>query len=84
MKIPERTCIVCRKKREKSSLLRIIRSDAGIETDFTGNRNGRGAYVCRNKACISRLSAKALNHALKTKLNVNKITDIIRIDDMDF
>ena len=49
MSHPERTCLVCRRKRPKPELLRIVRSprcDVGVDT--AGHAQGRGTYVCRD------------------------------------
>jgi len=52
-KIPMRSCVMCRDKVEKRSLLRIIRNtDGKIEFDPTGKKNGRGVYLCRKEECI--------------------------------
>jgi uncharacterized protein len=46
-RIQTRTCVVCRKRRQHSELLRIVRTPEGrILFDKTGRMNGRGAYVC--------------------------------------
>jgi len=68
--VPQRTCIGCRSARDKRELLRIVRSpDGEIAFDPTGKRSGRGAYVCRDEACLDRaLVARALGAALKTEV----------------
>lgn len=54
-KIPERQCMGCREKREKRELLRVVRSpDGEISIDFTGKKSGRGAYICKNTACLKK------------------------------
>ncbi len=50
--IPERTCIACRVVRSKWELVRVVRLTTGeVVVDESGKRNGRGAYLCRNRAC---------------------------------
>ncbi|MCZ6539151.1 MAG: YlxR family protein [Chloroflexi bacterium] len=45
--VPTRTCVVCRERRQKDELLRIVRTPEGqVVFDRTGRLNGRGAYVC--------------------------------------
>lgn len=44
--IPVRQCLVCRKRRPKRELLRIVMGESGPVIDPTGRRPGRGAYVC--------------------------------------
>ena len=47
--IPTRTCVICRNRREKDGLFRIVRTPEGdIVFDKTGKLNGRGAYVCKD------------------------------------
>ena len=54
-KIPMRSCTGCGQVREKKELVRIVRTPEGkIEADLTGRRNGRGAYICPNPACIDK------------------------------
>lgn len=73
-KIPMRTCIVCRKRKPKKELARIIvNQDEGLTYDLTGKKNGRGAYVCHDHACIDKLSAGMLSTALKQKIDASEL-----------
>lgn len=55
-KKPERTCMACNNKKQKNELLRIVRTPEGIiETDLTGKKNGRGAYICKNEECLNKI-----------------------------
>jgi predicted RNA-binding protein YlxR (DUF448 family) len=48
---PTRSCVICRSRRDKSDLLRIVRTpDGRVEFDETGKANGRGAYVCADES----------------------------------
>ena len=42
-KIPQRKCVGCRQMYDKTTLIRITKSE---------NNEGRGAYVCNNRTCI--------------------------------
>lgn len=54
-KIPERQCLGCNGHFPKKELLRVVRSPEGvISLDFTGKKSGRGAYICKKSACLSR------------------------------
>ena len=54
-KIPERRCVGCQGTFEKRDLLRVVRSPEGaISLDFTGKKSGRGAYLCKNEACLKK------------------------------
>jgi predicted RNA-binding protein YlxR (DUF448 family) len=45
--------VACRTRRPKPELLRIVRSPAGdVAYDPGGKAPGRGAYVCRDPACV--------------------------------
>jgi predicted RNA-binding protein YlxR (DUF448 family) len=69
-KIPERTCVACRKPQPKRSLIRLVRVGDGLaEIDATGKKSGRGAYLCRVGECWETgLTRRTLDHALKTQL----------------
>ncbi len=55
-KIPQRTCMGCGEARNKSELVRIVRTpEGGIILDVSGRADGRGAYVCRNAECMKKL-----------------------------
>lgn len=66
-KIPQRKCVGCNEMKNKKSLLRIVRSPEGeISLDLTGKKNGRGAYVCPDKDCITKaVKEKRLERALE-------------------
>jgi uncharacterized protein len=70
-KTPLRTCIVCGEVHDKRELLRIVRTETeGVQLDPGGKRNGRGAYVCRDRtACDGILRREALNRALRTTIS---------------
>ena len=52
-RIPERQCLGCNTRRPKAELLRVVRApDGSVSLDFTGKKSGRGAYICKNAACL--------------------------------
>jgi predicted RNA-binding protein YlxR (DUF448 family) len=68
--VPERTCVICRQKAAKRSLIRLVRTAEGVQVDLSGKRNGRGAYLCHQPACWQRaLQGDALAKALRTTLS---------------
>ncbi len=69
-KIPERRCVGCNEKKEKRELVRIVRTPEGsVEIDSTGKKSGRGAYLCRNAACLKKaIKAKRLQHHLACEI----------------
>ncbi|MBN1221045.1 MAG: YlxR family protein [Anaerolineae bacterium] len=68
---PQRSCIVCRKVKDKRELIRVVRTPEGkIVVDPTGKANGRGAYVCRQASCGEKsLHKQLLARALKTNIS---------------
>ncbi len=55
-KIPMRQCLGCNEHKPKIELIRILRTPEGeITLDFTGKKSGRGAYICKNPACLKKL-----------------------------
>lgn len=70
-KIPQRKCVGCNEMKDKKALLRIVRSPEGeISLDLTGKKNGRGAYVCPDKACITKaVKEKRLERALEKSIS---------------
>ena len=59
---PQRTCIVCRKKDDKTAFIRVVKTpDGNFVLDKTGKINGRGAYICNSETCINNCKK---NHAL--------------------
>jgi len=54
-KIPMRMCLGCGEMKPKKELIRVVKSPEGdISLDFTGKKNGRGAYICRNAECYTK------------------------------
>ncbi|MEG2583961.1 MAG: YlxR family protein [Oscillospiraceae bacterium] len=74
--MPERMCMVCRKRRDKSEFLRIVRvkgEEPKIDKTFKGQ--GRGVYVCQDEKCL-RLAQKKriLERAFSCKVK-NEVYD---------
>ncbi len=63
--------MACRTERAKGTLVRVVRTPAGIITlDPTGRMPGRGAYLCADDACIRlALRRSALERALGAALS---------------
>lgn len=64
-KIPMRQCLGCREMKPKGELIRVVRSPEGeISLDFRGKKPGRGAYVCPDAGCLSKVKkSRALERA---------------------
>ena len=53
-KIPMRKCLGCGEMMPKKELIRAVRSPEGeVSLDLTGKKNGRGAYICHNRKCLT-------------------------------
>ncbi len=70
-KIPERMCVVCRVHKEKRELLRVVlNKEEGLLIDKTGKKNGRGAYICKDNACVDKAEKSgALSRAFKREVD---------------
>lgn len=66
----QRTCVACRQMQDKRRLCRVVRTPAGdMLLDESGKMPGRGAYICKNPACLQRaFKTRALERALKHPL----------------
>ena len=69
--IPQRTCVACRKVKDKRELIRLVRvSDKIVEVDTKGKKPGRGVYLCRAQECWELgLKGGRLEHNLQTSLS---------------
>ena len=69
-KIPMRMCVGCREMKPKRELIRVVRApDGSVSMDPMGKKPGRGAYVCRQEACLMRaIRQKQLERQLEVQL----------------
>ena len=69
-KTPMRKCVGCNEMKDKRELVRVVKNSEGdISLDLTGKLPGRGAYVCRNKACFdSAFRSHRFDKALKCRI----------------
>lgn len=75
-KIPMRQCTGCGEMKTKKELIRVIKTPENeIAIDFTGKKNGRGAYLCNSLECLKKArKTKAIERSLKTTIP-NEIYD---------
>ncbi len=78
-KIPMRTCVMCKNKTDKRQLLRIVRTPEGtVEFDPTGKKNGRGAYLCTQEACINNIrNVKKIAATLEISPNPEQLEQVV-------
>ena len=69
-KIPQRQCMGCRERKAKREMIRVVRmTDGNVSLDFSGKLNGRGAYICPDKACLLKAQkAKSLERSLEVPI----------------
>ena len=75
--IPERTCIICRAKNEKSKLFRLAKvKEAFYEFDKEQKKQSRAVYVCKSLNCLGKLAkhnkVKLDSQDLMSMLNIMK------------
>ena len=62
-KIPLRKCVGCMEMKEKKNLIRVVKTpEDTFVLDDTGKKNGRGAYICKNRECLQKA---VKNHGLE-------------------
>lgn len=68
--VPQRTCIACRQTAGKRALLRLVRTEQGVEIDPTGKKAGRGAYLHPYQVCWRAvLRGGRIDQALRTRMS---------------
>ncbi len=69
-KIPMRKCTGCNEMKSKKEMVRVIKTtEDEIVIDATGKKNGRGAYICFSKECLSKAAKnKGLERSLKCNI----------------
>lgn len=57
MAVHERTCLICKEKKEKKDLFRLVKSgETNYKFDEKQRQQSRGYYVCKSPECLKRLS----------------------------
>ena len=69
-KAPVRKCTGCAEHFPKMQLIRVLRTPEGeIVLDATGKKSGRGAYLCKNPACLKKAKkARRLEASLECEI----------------
>ncbi len=77
--VPERSCILCRQKRPKWELVRVVRTPEGsVEIDPRGKKAGRGAYLCKGRRCWeTALKKRSLERALKAEIVMDQRAELV-------
>lgn len=54
---PERTCLICKEKRDKKDLFRLVKTgEEKYVFDEKQKQQSRGYYICKTHECLKRLS----------------------------
>ncbi len=79
-KKPQRMCVSCRTKKDKSDLVRVVlQPDGSIIYDPTGKASGRGSYLCRSETCIkAELKAHRLSKGLHHMISENDLSEVAK------
>lgn len=56
--IPQRMCVVCRRKTDKKKLMRFVLLDSEIVFDLNYDIEKRGYYVCDDNGCLQKLEKR--------------------------
>lgn len=78
--IPQRKCTGCQEMKDKNQLIRIVKiDDNSFEIDFTGKKNGRGAYICKNTACLEKAQkSRGLERSFKGRVPQEMYNNLLR------
>ncbi len=62
----------------KNELIRIVMTDSGLSLDSGGKLPGRGAYLCRNRACLdAAIKKNAIGRNLKISITREECEQLI-------
>ena len=73
---PQRTCVGCRVRADRSALLRVVAQDGAVVPDVAAILPGRGAWVHATEQCISAaIKRRAFGRALRvqTALSIDAV-----------
>ena len=68
---PIRSCIVCRNRKSKNKLFRIICKNNKAVYDENQNIDSRGIYICKSHECINRCKKYVTKDKFNTKLSID-------------
>jgi predicted RNA-binding protein YlxR (DUF448 family) len=74
--VPVRTCIGCLSRQPKCAMLRIVMGEHGLRI---GDWPGRGAYLCRDVACLENaIKRKAFGKHLGSQVGDKDLAELRR------
>lgn len=77
-KVPLRKCLGCMSSFPKKELVRVVKTPEGeVVLDLSGKKSGRGAYICKNSACLKKaIKSKRIQNNLETEIPEGVILDL--------
>ena len=80
-RIPQRKCVGCGTVKNKSELIRVVRSPENeISIDGKGKKSGRGAYLCRDSECLKKaIKSKRLDKNLNVKVSEEIFEELVEM-----
>ena len=77
-KVPLRKCLGCMSSFPKKDLVRVVKTPEGeVVLDLGGKKSGRGAYICKNSACLKKaVKSKRIQNNLETELPEGVILEL--------
>ncbi|MCL2217826.1 MAG: YlxR family protein [Defluviitaleaceae bacterium] len=79
-KTPQRRCVGCREKKDKAILVRIVFSGGVLAIDRSAKASGRGVYVCRSIACLTKAQkSKGLERSMKCSFQPEIYVQLIHL-----
>jgi hypothetical protein len=72
--------VACRRIRAKRELIRLVLTSGGnVEIDTSGKKEGRGAYLCPEQACLEKaLKGKQMERALRGKIKQVDLAQLLK------
>ena len=69
-RVPLRKCLGCMSSFPKKDLVRVLKTPEGeVILDLSGKKSGRGAYICKNSACLKKaLKSKRIQNNLELEI----------------
>ena len=68
---PIRSCIVCRNKKSKKELFKIVSKDKKAVYDKNQKINSRSIYICKSHECINKCKKIVSKDKSNTKLSID-------------
>lgn len=77
-KVPLRKCLGCMSSFPKKDLIRVVKTPEGeVVLDLSGKKSGRGAYICKNSACLKKaIKLKRIQNNLEIEIPESVILDL--------